>query len=109
MDPYLRKNVRQEVTKSNQMLRQKLFVEGKSLVKYYHAVMVKVKAIDNEPVNRECLYELKGMLTQYVNIRKALSPTIGSDMLTKDLTGFLNNVNSMLGEKGGKSTAEGNA
>lgn len=109
MDPLLRKTARQEVVKSNQMLRQKLFVEGRSLAKHYHAVMVKVKAIDNEPVNRECLFELKGMLTQYVNIRKALSPTIGSDMLTKDLTGYLNNVNSILSGKGEKSTAEGDA
>ena len=109
IEHYLRKAARQEVSKSNQMLRQKLFVEGRALEKNYHAVMVKVKAIDNEQVNRECLFELKGMLKQYVNIRAALSPTIGSDILTKDLTGFLSNVNRMLSQKAEKSTAEGDA
>lgn len=93
--PYMKQENRRAVSQSNNNIRNQLYRHGQRLTAEANRLLSDTNAT---PL---ALSEMAGRVSEYIAIRRHLSPTVGSDMLSNGMSGLVYRLQKAIEKQAG--------
>jgi len=101
--PYTKQESRRAVNQSNNAIRTQLYQHGSRLAAEAN------RLLNNGDATVIALSEMAGRVSEYMAIRRHLSPTVGTDRLTTGMSGLVHRLQKAIKEHTGETNDESEA